>query len=141
MDKLIEIALAEYGVTEISGPTHNKRIVQYSKDIGHGGIIDDETAWCSIFANWCALKADLERSKKLNARSWLEVGTEVETPQTGDIVIYWRSSPHSWKGHVGIFINKIGSNIYTLGGNQKNSVCIQPYSESQLLGYRRLDPT
>ena len=51
---ILEIGLKEYGVTEVSGRAHNPRIVQYSRDIGYGGIIDDETHWCSIFVNWCA---------------------------------------------------------------------------------------
>lgn len=135
---MINIALAEYGVTEIPGAEHNPRIVQYSKDIGYAGIIDDETAWCSIFINWCAMKAGLERSKKLNARSWLKIGEEVTEPQVGDIVIFWRSSKTSWKGHVGIFINETDKGINCLGGNQSNQVKISTYKKNRLLGYRRL---
>jgi len=136
--KLVNIALKEYGLTEISGERHNKRIVQFFKDIDHEWVTDDETAWCSAFINWCCLKADLERSYKLNARSWLDCGQEVNDPEVGDIVIFWRDSPQSWKGHVGIFINQIDDKIYTLGGNQNNQVCIKPYPATRLLGYRRI---
>ena len=69
MNKLLSIALSQYGVKEIQGKQHNPTIVAYSKDIGYGGIVADETAWCSIFLNWCAKKAALVRSGKLNARS------------------------------------------------------------------------
>jgi hypothetical protein len=31
------------------------------------------------------------------------VGTKVAYPEPGDIVVFWRESPQSWKGHVGIF--------------------------------------
>ena len=135
---LLNHALSQYGVEEIPGSRHNPTIVQYSKDIGYSGIINDETAWCSIFANWCAQKAGLESSGKLNARSWLKVGEVVEQPQAGDVVIFWRSSPKSWKGHVGFYINESRTHIYCLGGNQQNRVCILAYDKSRLLGYRRL---
>ena len=140
MIKLLQIALSQYGVTEIKGAKHNPTIVGYSHDIGYGGIVSDETAWCSIFMNWCAMKVDLIRSGKLNARSWLAVGKAVTTPKIGDVVIFWREKPSSWKGHVAIYINhsQDGKYIYCLGGNQNNTVCIKPYKASQLLGYRRL---
>jgi len=137
---LLQIAFSQYGVKEIPGEQHNPIIVQYSKDIGYGGIIDDETAWCSIFMNWCAQKAGLESSGKLTARSWLNVGEEITEPQTGDIVIFWRGSPKSWKGHVGIYVNHSESknSIFCYGGNQNNKACIRPYKATQVLGYRRL---
>lgn len=141
MNKLLNIALSQYGVKEIEGKEHNPVIIGYSKEIGYGGIIADETAWCSIFMNWCALKAGLIRSGKLNARSWLTVGEEVtEPPQLGDVVVFWRGQRNSWKGHVAIYINhsEDGKYIYCLGGNQNNRVCIKAYNASQLLGYRRL---
>lgn len=140
MSKLLNIALKQYGVTEIAGKQHNPTILVYSDEIGYGGIISDETAWCSIFMNWCAMKAGLQRSKKLNARSWLKVGQAVEHPQVGDVVIFWRESEQSWKGHVAIYIghSEDRTKIYCLGGNQKNSVCILPYRANQVLGFRRL---
>lgn len=138
-NNLLSIALSQYGVTEIKGEKHNETIVAYSKDIGYGGIIDDETAWCSIFMNWCAKQADLDRSKKLNARSWLNVGTEVDEPELGDVVVFWRTSVNSWKGHVAIYINtNDDGSINVLGGNQKNMVCIQKYGANRILSYRRL---
>ena len=137
MNKLLEIALSQYGISEVAGLEHdNPEIMKYFEHFG--GVYHDETAWCSAFVNWCAMTAGLEYSGQLNARSWLKVGVEVEYPVIGDIVVFWRESPQSWKGHVGIFISKIGDKIYTLGGNQNNSVCIKPYYESQLLGYRAL---
>jgi len=140
MSKLLEIALSQYGVTEVKGAAHNPTIVNYSKEIGYAGIVDDETAWCSIFMNWCALKARLERSRKLNARSWLKVGQDVENPSPGDVVVFWRGHITSWKGHVAIYINhsEDGKFIYCLGGNQRDKVCIQAYDVSRVLSFREL---
>lgn len=141
MNELLKIALSQYGVKEIPGKSHNPTIVRYSKEIGYGGIVDDETAWCSIFVNWCAMNAGLERSKKLNARSWLKIGESIDKPETGDVVIFWRGSESSWKGHVAIFINysEDGNYVNCLGGNQGNKVCISAYSSSRVLGFRKLN--
>ncbi len=142
MNPLLETALSQYGVKEISGATHNPTIVQYFREIGHSWVKDDETAWCSAFANWVALKAGFQGSGRLDARSWLNIGEKVSEPRMGDIVVFWREKPNSWKGHVGFFIGYSHDRgmIYCLGGNQSNTVCIQPYDASQLLGFQRLHP-
>jgi peptidoglycan hydrolase-like protein with peptidoglycan-binding domain len=64
----------------------------------------------------------------------------VDDPAPGDIVIFWRERPDSWKGHVGIFFgfSKNRSLVFSLGGNQKNTVSIQGYNASTVLGFRRL---
>ncbi len=137
--KLLIRALQEYGIKEVPGVRHSTRVLKYLDLAGFDDYIkDDETAWCSTFMNAMAASECLERSNKPDARSWLNVGTEVDEPVAGDVVIFWRESPQSWKGHVAIYINQIGSDIYVLGGNQSNMVCIKPYSNDRLLGYRRL---
>ena len=104
MNKLIEIALSQYGVKEITGASHNPTVVQYFREIGHSWVKNDETAWCSAFANWVVKQAGLKGSGRLDARSWLLVGEKTDTPQLGDIVVFWREKPTSWKGHVGFYI-------------------------------------
>lgn len=137
---LLETALSQFGVQEIPGAESNPVIVRYAKDIGYGAVVlTENTAWCSIFMNWCALKAGLERSGKLNARSWLNFGEEINSPQLGDVVIYWRGEKDGWKGHVGIYITEDKDSIFTLGGNQGNMVKISPYNKARVLGYRRLN--
>ena len=103
MNKLLDVALTQYGVEEIVGGSHNPVILGYLDQIGFGFINDDETPWCSTFVNWCALLSGYERTGKLNARSWLEVGTPVQNGQLGDIVIFKRGTS-TWQGHVAIYI-------------------------------------
>ncbi len=137
---IVRIALGEFGVTETPGKEHNQTVLNYFHEIGQAWVTTDETAWCSAYANWVALKAGVERSGKLTARSWLGIGTPTDTPQIGDIVILWRESPSSWKGHVGFYIghSEDGQYIYVLGGNQNNQVNIKAYPVSRVLGYRQL---
>jgi len=140
MSQLINIALSQYGVTEIVGYQHNPIVLNYFKEIGHTWVSTDETAWCSAFINWVALKAKVQRSNKLTARSWLQVGTDIKEPKLNDVVVFWRSKKASWKGHVGLFINYSEDKkyIYVLGGNQSNQVNIKKYPVYRLLGFRRL---
>ena len=139
--KILAIASAEFGVKEFAGKAHNPDVLKYFHETGFDGAhITDETAWCSAFANWVAKKAGAKISGKLTARSWLNVGETVETPQIGDFAVLWRESPKTWKGHVGVFIRETKTHVYLLGGNQRNSVCTIAYPKSRLLGYRRLQP-
>jgi len=136
---MIEIALGEYGVQEVSGEANNPRILKYFEEIGETWVQSEETAWCSSFMNWVALKAGRERSGALNARSWLNVGQHIDNPIPGDVVVLWRESKESWKGHVGIFVAQTEEDIYCLGGNQSDRVQISLYPKGRILGYRRLN--
>ena len=141
MSNLITIALGQIGIKEFSGKRDNPEVLKYFHDLGFDSQkIKDETSWCSAFMNWVAKTAGYEFSGGLNARSWLKVGKKIKNPQVGDVVVFWRESEKSWKGHVGIYLREDSLKIYVLGGNQKNQVCVQPYWKAQLLGYRRISP-
>jgi uncharacterized protein (TIGR02594 family) len=136
---LLAKGLQEYGVAERSGHESNSpRILYYAKSVGMNWVKYDEVAWCSIFINFLAKECGYERTGKPNAKSWLEIGEEVKTPEIGDIVVFWRDNPKSWKGHVALYINEDDKFIYVLGGNQNNQVKISSYSKERLEGYRRL---
>lgn len=130
-----------YGLKEISGKEHNKIIIQFFKETGNGKIKTDEDAWCSVFVGYCAKKAGFNYKIKPLAKSWLDVGQKVSEPQPGDLVIFWREDPNSWKGHVSIYISKdIETNeIICLGGNQDDQVCFRRYDANSVLGFRRLE--
>ena len=136
--KHLEVALNEIGVKEIVGKKHNPEVLKYFTETGHEWVKDDETAWCSAFTNWVCKEAGLEHSGALNARSWLNIGCEVDTPQIGDVVVFWRGNPNGRQGHVAFFIRETKNYIYVLGGNQNNQVKISAYYKNRLLGYRRL---
>ncbi|GAG99542.1 unnamed protein product [marine sediment metagenome] len=142
---LLETALHEFGVTEIKGRKDNLRIVQYFTECGwDGSRLKDETAWCSVALNWCAMRAGLIRSESLTARSWLKVGISVKYPLIGDVVVFWRMSKADWRGHVGIYICETANHIYCLGANQgiPGQWNIKAYPRDSvffgLLGYRML---
>ncbi len=140
MSQLLKLAFEELGVSEIAGTEHNKRIIEYAEQSGLGGIIDDETPWCSTFVNFCCEELDYAKSGKANARSWMQVGTKITNPKPGDIVVFWRESIHSWKGHVGLFLGYSSDRekVFCLGGNQGNKVSIAEYDVGKVLGFRRV---
>ena len=124
------------GLKEISGSKHNPQIVKFFKVVtGHEE--SDETPWCSIFVNYCLIEAGIKGTNKANARSFLTWGkSSLANRGMGDICIFWRESPESWKGHVGFYAGEDKDNIFVLGGNQNNQVSIAPYSKSRLLDMR-----
>lgn len=137
---LILQAMQFYNLHEGVGDKNNADILTFFKETGNKQIRNDETAWCSVFVGYCAKKAGYSYSRKAAARSWLDVGQSTKTPKTGDVVVFWRESPDSWKGHVAIYLgtNKNTNEIICLGGNQDDKVCIKSYCKDQVLDYRRL---
>jgi uncharacterized protein (TIGR02594 family) len=135
---LIKEALKYYGITELAGDEHNKTIVSFFKSSGNKNMKSDEDAWCSVFLSACARNAGLKFTNNALARSWLKVGTSIEDPQPGDVVVFWREAMDSYKGHVGIWLGETAEGVVCLGGNQDNSVCIRVYEKTNVLGYRRL---
>ncbi len=131
---------------EIQGLEKNTpEIVNFFKEIGHSWVKTDETAWCAAFVNYVLKTAGFPYTGKLNARSFIEIGEAVSVPKPlgssnefVDLVILWRESPASWKGHVGFFIKERENLIYTLGGNQSNQIKISAYDRGRLLQYRRI---
>lgn len=136
-----DVALQHLGVREVPGKENNPKIVQWARRLATW-VNDDETAWCSSFANFCAAEAGYESSGKLNARSWLDVGAPVSRADVrkGDIAVFWRGSPDAWTGHVAFFESwaEMRSKVRVLGGNQSDKVCLANYNGSQILGFRRL---
>jgi uncharacterized protein (TIGR02594 family) len=137
-DLLLEL-LRNYGLKEIDGSLSNPEIIAMGKFLGYKIKDDSTTAWCSLCLNFYAKKMGYEYSNKLNARSWLSVGTEVMVLQMGDVVVYWRNRKDSWEGHVGLYISEENGLIWTLGGNQNNGLNISLYNKNRVLGYRKLN--
>jgi uncharacterized protein (TIGR02594 family) len=134
------IAERYIGIKEVPGTKHNPLILAMLQ-LDDKWPESDETPWCSAFINWITWHLRLPRSKKLNARSWLDVGTAIPLKQARpgfDVVILWRGAKDSPSGHVGFFSGAHDNSIFLLGGNQGDSVSVAAYPETRLLGIRRL---
>lgn len=141
-DTLIE-AYKHLGIKEIKGKNHNQEILKWYKELKMSGIKDDETSWCGTFCAKVAKDAGRKYPKDfMGARNWLKVGTKLNKPALGAIVVFWRGSKNSWSGHVGIIAGKDkNGNLAVLGGNQSDMVKISPYTTDRVLGYIWLHKT
>lgn len=134
----LEFALEYYGQTEkLTTGKSNPIVLTFYEKFAPNKITNTQTAWCSAFMNSIFASCGYEYSGSLVARSWLKVGDKIKDPKPGDIVVFWRDSPKSWKGHVAMYIRQDSKYVYALGGNQSNMVNIQKYPKSQVLEYRR----
>jgi uncharacterized protein (TIGR02594 family) len=128
-----EVAKAEIGVKEVRGG-ECARILEYH-DCTTLDACEDETPWCSAFANWCCKEAGLQGTGSAAARSWLKWGEALEKPVEGCIVVL-RRQPNPASGHVGFFVRQLGDMIEVLGGNQGDCVKRSWFHAGDVLGYR-----
>ncbi len=136
--KWLQLARADLGIRELPGQAANPEIMRAWNYCEYEPPKGDETAWCSAKACEWMERAGLPSTKAPNARSWLKWGHELQSPKPGCIVVFWRGSPTSWEGHVGLYLgpgDRPGM-VKCLGGNQGNSVSIADYPAAQVLGYR-----
>jgi uncharacterized protein (TIGR02594 family) len=128
----ISFARGELGQRDYPGPLYNPRVLEYLNTTGQQGN-SDETSWCSAFVNWCMTQAGKRGTNNAAARSWLGFGQALSSPRPGCVVILWRESPSSWKGHVGFFDGwDVGNRVRLLAGNQAavsiGTRCVWPTS-------------
>lgn len=136
--KVLEIAEKEKGVKEFAIGS-NKVIEKYHSyaTIDNKKGADDSIPWCSSFMCYVMETAGLKSTNSKSARSWEKWGTETKNPIIGDVVVFWRESKSSGKGHVALFMGFDSSdNIRCLGGNQGDAVCIATYDKSRVLSFR-----
>jgi uncharacterized protein (TIGR02594 family) len=108
------------------------------------GVDPVRIEWCAAFVNAILEKSELPSNKDhkypLVARSFLDWGKSVDTPEMGDVVIFPRGN-QGWQGHVGFYVKQQEIDgvlyYYILGGNQKNSVRVDLYRADKALGIRR----
>ena len=142
-----DIAQRFVGTREVGGSLDNPQIMAMLR-LDQGWPESDEVPWCSAFVNYPCWLLRLPRSKSLRARSWLEVGRQIELEDARagfDIVVLKRGKgpqpgPEVIEapGHVGFYAGRVGDFIEVLGGNQGDTVKISTYKVDRLLSVRRL---
>jgi len=135
-----DIAQRYSGISGFSGMADNPVVLAMLK-LDADWVEHDEVPWCSAFVNWICWHLRLPRSKSLAARSWLGIGRPValwDARAENDVVILWRVKRDGWQGHVGFYAGHDADNVYILGGNQSNRVCVDSYPLDNLLGINRL---
>lgn len=134
-------AAGEIGQKEIVGTKDNPRVNEYhlaaSKE--NDKPFKDDVPWCASFVCWVLEKVGMGSTNSKMARSYEKWGVpiHVDAYLPGDIVVYFRNGLASGQGHVGFILKISNGMVYTLGGNQSNSVNITRYSLTGMTSIRR----
>lgn len=131
-------AMGEIGTLEAPGSADNPRVVLYHSVTRGMAVVPDSVPWCSSAMCYCFEAEGFESTRSKSARSWMRWGTPLDRPVLGCVVVLWRESPQSAKGHVGLYVGESKRGIHILGGNQLDEFCVRLYPRRRLLdhGYR-----
>ena len=135
----LDHAWGDFGVAEIAGSRDNTRVVRYYADVGHPQVDNDEVAWCAAFLGSCLERAGAGSTRSLLARSYVNWGEPAGEQHYGAIAVLSRTSDPAL-GHVGFLVGETETHIILLGGNQNDSVSVQAFPRSRLLGLRWPSP-
>ncbi len=122
------------GTKEVLGSKNNPDILDWANDldIQYSG---DDVPWCGLFVAHCVgatLPQEPLPANPLGARQWGRFGESTQ-PRVGAVMVFWRTSPQSGKGHVGFYVGEDNGAYQILGGNQSNSVCLAWISKSRFV--------
>ncbi len=126
------------GIKEDTGPGSNPLIIGWGKAL-RIAYSDDETPWCGLFVAHCIgsqLTAEPLPANPLGARNWGRFGVACPVPQPGAVMVFWRESTASGKGHVAFYVGEDDSAFHVLGGNQSNAVSVTRMPRARFLGAR-----
>ncbi len=129
------LAWADLGLRERPGTATNPRIAAYFRDVRHGDIKDDETAWCAAFVGSVLERAGIASTRSLQARSYLAWGVAAAELQPGAIAVLSRGADPSL-GHVGFVVASTPGRVILLGGNQSDSVSVEAFDKDRVVGLR-----
>lgn len=111
---IIKIARAEIGNGENGKNNSGYHVKKYLN--GH-----DNLSWCAGFVSYCIESAGSTFDYNLSARAIFNAAKAknliTKTPITGDIIVFWKDSKSSWRGHCGIISKVSDENIWVIEGN------------------------
>lgn len=122
------------GTREFLGSKNNPDILDWAEDldIKYPG---DDVPWCGLFVAHCVgatLPQEALPANPLGARQWERFGDSTQ-PRVGAVMVFWRISRQSGKGHVGFYVGQDDDAYQILGGNQSDSVCLMWLSKSRFV--------
>jgi len=126
------------GLREIKGPKTHPTIQKWIDELKVFMPRGDDDAWCGLFVGHCiksTLPGETIPVNPLGAQNWKTFGVRT-VPTIGCILVFWRESPRSWKGHVGFYVGEDTTSFYVLGGNQADSVSVSRIAKTRLLAAR-----
>lgn len=125
------------GTRETPGAGSNPLILDWAGDLGIA-YDGDDVPWCGLFVGHCissTLDTEPVPTRLLSARAWGRFGIPT-LPTAGAVMVFWRESPTSGKGHVGFYAGEDDKAFRILGGNQSDSVSLAWVRKDRLVGAR-----
>ena len=113
------------GTKEVLGDKNNPVILDWATSLGID-YAGDDVPWCGLFVAHCigsTLQQEVLPGNPLGARQWERFG-DATTPRLGAVMVFWRESLASGKGHVGFYAGEDATAYQILGGNQSDKVCL-----------------
>jgi uncharacterized protein (TIGR02594 family) len=132
------------GIHEIKGKLHEQKILDLI-DWGDGrfdgkrlfNINDDETAYCASALCGSLEMIGIRSPRSPAARSFDKWGEMLGGPAVGAIVTFWRKSPTSGLGHVGIVVGRNSAGeLIVYGANQDDQFKYSAFKMDRVVGYR-----
>jgi uncharacterized protein (TIGR02594 family) len=125
------------GTREVAGTGSNRVILDWADnlDLHYPG---DDVPWCGLFVGHCvasSLPEEVLPPNPLGARQWGAFG-EPTQPRRGAVLVFWRESKNSGKGHVGFYTAESATAYRILGGNQSNQVSLAWIGKDRFLKAR-----
>jgi uncharacterized protein (TIGR02594 family) len=127
------------GTREKPGAGSNEAIIGWAQALSLLSYDDDDIPWCGLFAAHCIgsqLPEEPLPNNPLGARQWEKFGHIEQGPCLGAVMVFWRESKQSGKGHVGFYWAEDDDAYHILGGNQSDSVSVARLSKGRFIATR-----
>lgn len=127
-------ARRDIGRRETLGPNDSPWLRTMLASLPGGGRWLFGQPWCGgAVANWLTQSGVPIPSAWYRARAWLDWGVTITYPARGAVAVFARAGG----GHVGLVESLTpDGRPRIIGGNQRDSVRIDPFETDRLLGYR-----
>lgn len=132
----LSVARMTEGIAEIPGPTSAPVILRWAQDIGAPAYVNDDIAWCAVWANRLAMACKFPKSGQgydlVRAKSFATWGVPLDEPSLGCVQVF--SRPEGF--HVGLYLGERDNAYRVLGGNTGNAVAATWIAKERLVAQR-----
>lgn len=124
----VAITEIKAGAREIGGNNKGPFVKKYLN-----GVVSEGNPWCAGFVSYCFSKAPLgmpftysvgarDVLRQFKSKGWTQSPNSGYLPKPGDVVVWWRESLPSGKGHIGLVHQFRDGFLYTIEGNKSPNV-------------------
>ncbi len=109
---IVKVAQSQIGKGEQYGDNKGPIVKKFTRG--------KEVAWCAGFVSWTLRQSGKDKPYLLSARSYWTTykSKRTKNPRPGDVIVFYRGTPGSGQGHVGIVEKIHGNKLTTIEGNR-----------------------